>query len=72
MPSDGKLSVGEVLDDWQAAPGTRTVVVSVLSGKLPSRIDLTSSMRGSSAESCALYGGPAHSDTQPKPRKVTP
>lgn len=73
MPTDGKVRVGEALDDWQVKPGYKTVVVAVQSGRLPAPFDPRSPWQGSTAEKCALYGGPAHSDTLiPQRRKVTP
>lgn len=58
MPVDGKLRPGEVLDDPDAVPGMVTIAETVTSGRMPTPIDPDHEyMRGSSAESCALFGG---------------
>jgi len=67
MPDNGKLRAGEHLADWQNKPGEITVVVSVVSGKLHTPIDLRAPRTGSMAERCAMYGGPtqwARKDTK--------
>ena len=64
MPVNGKLRAGEVLSDPANKPGMVTVVVSVTSGRLPTPIDPKAQSWGSSAETCAIYGGSAHHDAR--------
>lgn len=64
MPRNGKLVVGEDLEDPGAPAGTVTVVVAITTGRLHTPIDLRAPRWGSSAESCALHGGSAHHDAQ--------
>jgi len=61
MPANGKLSPGERLHDPHSDRGCVTVVVSVMSGRLPTPIDTTVPRGGSSTGSCALFGGSAGS-----------
>ncbi len=64
MPVNGKLVVGERLEDPEAERGKGPKVLAVTSGRLPSPIDIKHEyMRGSSTEKCALFGtsaGSAH------------
>lgn len=65
MPANGKLVVGEILPDWQCRSGYVTEVVSVVTGRLPTPIDISSPRWGSSAEKCAIYGGGARDASLP-------
>lgn len=65
MPIDGKLRAGETLRDHTLPAGYRREVVSIVSGRMPTPEDLTSPMRGSATEMCALHGGSAHHDARP-------
>ncbi len=67
MPINGKLRIGDVLDDWQAPRCYVTEVVSIASGPLPTPIDLTVPRGGSSAERCVLFGGTSGSRHAIKP-----
>lgn len=71
MPINGKLSIGEVLPDWQAPRGYVTEVVAVVTGAMPTPIDPAVPRWGSSAEVCALYGARPHHDARPKGAKVS-
>lgn len=64
-------SVGDILKDWTDKPGTVRVVVAVISGRMPSPVDLRSPKNGSSSETCAFYGGPSHwpADTRKDSKK---
>lgn len=66
MPVNGKLQAGERLPDWQAPTGTVTLVECVVSGKLPTPIDISSPQRGSMAERCAMYGTSKRSTSKEK------
>ena len=62
------LTPGTHLDDWTLPHGWVREVVAVTSGKMPTPIDLSSPMRGSATESCALHGGPAQWSRELKPK----
>lgn len=54
---DGKIVVDETLPDWTLPRGWERVVVSVVSGRLPTPIDPTVGPKGAGGmERCALYG----------------
>lgn len=68
MPVNGKLVVGERLEDPDTQRDEWPVVRAVASGRLPSPIDITHEyMRGSSTEQCALFGSSAGSRHAIKP-----